>query len=277
MSRAIRPLLADDVGAADALNHRVWGGQPRAPEMEQAGRRRIAHLIETDPGGAWAAERDGELIGVALALVREGLWGLSLLVVAPESQSGGVGRALLEGTLAYSDPAGPGLIVASSDARALRAYGRAGFALRPCFNATGSVDRRELPAVTGVQEEVDLELAAMVDRRVRGASHGSDLEQALSAGARMLVVSGRGYAVVWDDNVYVLAALDESSARCLLVTALADAPDGECFKVSFMTAEQGWAIELALAARLGLEPQGALCVRGHPGPLAPYLPSGAYL
>lgn len=277
MSWAIRPLVADDVEAADALNHGVWGGRPRPPEMERAGRRRIAHLIQTDPGGAWAAERDGQLTGAALALVREGLWGLSLLAVDPESQSDGVGRALLERALAYSDAAGPGLIVASSDARALRSYGRAGFALRPCFNASGRVERRELPAAPGVRELIDSDLAAGVDRRVRGAAHGADLEQALSAGARMLVVPGRGYAVVWNDNVYVLAALDEASARALLVTALADAPDGERFKVNFVTAEQGWAIEVALAARLDLEPHGALCVRGHPGPLAPYLPSGAYL
>lgn len=192
MSWAVRPLVADDVVAADALNHHVWGGERRTPEEQHGGRRWIAHLIDEDPGGAWGVERHGRLLGVGIALMREGLWGLSLLVVDPDARSDGIGRALLEQALAYpSNPRGPGLIVSSSDPRALRAYGRAGFSL--------------------------------------------------------------------------------------LITALAEAPEDESVKARFMTAEQGWAIELALSARLELEAAGALCIRGHPGPLAPYLPSGAYL
>ena len=41
------------------------------------------------------AERDGAVAGAALALLREGLWGLSLLVVDPDAQCAGAGRELL--------------------------------------------------------------------------------------------------------------------------------------------------------------------------------------
>jgi hypothetical protein len=47
--------------------------------------------------------------------------------------------------------------------------------------------------------------------------------------------------------------------------------------VLFMTAEQQWAIRVALDARLPLSPDGPVCVKGKLGPLVPFLPSGAYL
>ena len=56
---------------------------------------RFRRLLDADPGGAWVAERDGALAGAALALLREGLWGLSLLVVDPPAQGAGAGRELL--------------------------------------------------------------------------------------------------------------------------------------------------------------------------------------
>jgi hypothetical protein len=47
--------------------------------------------------------------------------------------------------------------------------------------------------------------------------------------------------------------------------------------VDFLTAGQDWAVEICLEARLALSPEGPLFVRGEVGPLAPYVPSGAYL
>ncbi len=63
---------------------------------------RIEHFLAADPGGAWVAvDEHDEVIGVALSLLREDLWGLSLLAVAPASHGRGVGRALLDRALAY--------------------------------------------------------------------------------------------------------------------------------------------------------------------------------
>ena len=85
----------------------------------------------TDPGGAWVAERDGEVVGGALAIMREGVWGLSLLVVRPDAQSSGAGRELLARAFAYGDGARGHIVLASRDPRALRAYARLGLTLHP--------------------------------------------------------------------------------------------------------------------------------------------------
>ena len=69
---------------------------PQPPPRPEPALIRINQLIERDPGGAWVTERDGELVGAALAIDRDGLWGLSLLVVDPEHQSAGLGRELLQ-------------------------------------------------------------------------------------------------------------------------------------------------------------------------------------
>ena len=45
----------------------------------------------------------------------------------------------------------------------------------------------------------------------------------------------------------------------------------------FIAAGQDWAVDVALSAGLALSPNGAIFVRGELGPLAPYLPNGAYL
>ena len=111
---------------------------PSPPPPPDAPLVRFSHLIETDPGGAWVAEEDGRVIGAALAIDREGVWGLSLLVVLPDHQSSGIGRALLERTLEYAGGGRRGaIILASPDHRALRAYARAGFEMHPCMDAQG--------------------------------------------------------------------------------------------------------------------------------------------
>ena len=65
--------------------------------------------------------------------MREGVWGLSLLVVAPDAQSSGVGRELLARARDYGDDARGWIVLASRDPRALRSYARLG--LRPAPGA----------------------------------------------------------------------------------------------------------------------------------------------
>src|ERR1700693_3807360 len=106
---------------------------------------RIAYPLTLDPDGAFVAERDGRIIGVAQALRRERLWCLSLLTVEPSVQSAGAGRALLHGALRYDEGTDAGLIVSSNDPRALRLYAQVGFSLLPTLQTEGAVDRRALP------------------------------------------------------------------------------------------------------------------------------------
>jgi GNAT superfamily N-acetyltransferase len=239
---------------------------------------RFSHLIETDPGGAWVAEEDGRVIGGALAIDREGVWGLSLLVVLPEHQSSGIGRALLERSLEYAGGGRRGaIILASPDHRALRAYARAGFGMHPCMDAEGRPRVTEPPPGVRDGDERDLPLTEAVDRAVRGAPHGSDIAAFMRAGRRLIVVPERGYAVLGPESIHLLAALDEEAARDLVLAGLAAAPQGKDYSVEWITSAQQWVVQPVLEAGLVLKPGGAVFVRGDVGPFTPYLPSGAYL
>jgi hypothetical protein len=77
--------------------------------------------------------------------------------------------------------------------------------------------------------------------------------------------------------VQLLAARDEEAARTALWGAIAAASPGVTVSVDFLTADQQWAIQVALEANLALSPYGPMFTRGDVGPLAPYVPSGAFL
>jgi ribosomal protein S18 acetylase RimI-like enzyme len=275
----IRPLEPADLDAVADCTAAGLGIDLADAGTRQRWLERLSHPFETDPDGGFVAERDGRVLGAAQAIQRERLWVLSMLAVDPEAQSAGAGRALLEAALAYGADGAPGLIVGSSDPRALRLYGLAGFGLRPAFEATGRLDRRKLPrADPAVREagEDDLGALAAISRDVRGAAHTSDLQYALGRGARLLRHGDRGFAVVLPGMlVWLLAARDAEAAQALLWSALevvGDPGEGRP-AVRWITGEQAWAIDVLLRAGFGLSPRGALCVRGRPGPLHPYLPS----
>ncbi|MDQ3849068.1 MAG: GNAT family N-acetyltransferase, partial [Actinomycetota bacterium] len=123
----------------------------------------------------------------------------------------------------------------------------------------------------------DLAVADAVSRHVRGAAHGDDLRFLLDVEGRMLVLGERGFAIHRDGWPRLLAARDDGAAAALLRAVLLSAPPGGSVVVDFMTAGQDWAVRICLDAGLALSPGGPLFVRGSPGPLRPYLPSGAFL
>jgi GNAT superfamily N-acetyltransferase len=281
----IRPMRPEDARAVHEVSvvtftdlEARFHHPPSPPPPPDAPLVRYEHLIATDPGGAWVAEEDGRVIGAALAIDREGLWGLSLLIVLPEQQSSGIGRALLERALGYAGGGRRGaIILASPDHRALRAYARAGFDMHPCMDAEGHPRPAEPPPGVRDGDDRDLPLTEAVDRAVRGAPHGSDVAAFLRVGRRLLVVPERGYAVLGPDSISLLAALDEEAARDLLLAALAAVPEGKDYRVEWITSAQQWAVQPVLDAGLVLKPGGAVFLRGGVGPFSPYLPSGAYL
>jgi GNAT superfamily N-acetyltransferase len=240
---------------------------------------RYRRCLEADPGGSWVAEDGGRVVACALAILREGLWGLSLLVVHPDHQSAGIGRDVLARAHDYANGARGRVILSSTDTRAVRAYLKLGLAPHPCFKGHG-VARGMTPA-DGVRDGgyADIPFTEEVDRFVRGAAHGADIATFLEMGSPFLVAPGRGYAMLRGDGrtVRLLAAYDEDAARDLLRTALARADGGETL-VEFMSARQRWAIDVCLEAGLELTTDsGAVFLGGDVGPFAPYLPSGAFL
>lgn len=289
MTVSIRPLHPDDVEAAQQQSFTTFAeldgrlGDPvpeQTDEVRRRGRTRIAHLQRTDPGGAWVAEADGRLVGVALALRRGPLWFLSLLTVDRALQGKGTGRLLLDAALGTAVDAPSGLIMASPDPKALRRYAVAGFALHPGYEVGGRLDRALVPAGLGLREgdvAADADLVEQVVTGLRGAPYGPDLEVMAATGRRLLVAERgreRGFALVGPHGPAAVGATSAELARSLLWGALAEAQDGE-LELSFLTADQQWAVEVAVAARLAVRPGGSVCRRGPLGPLTPYLPSGA--
>jgi hypothetical protein len=212
---------------------------------------------------------------MALALVREGIWGLSLFAVERQRQGVGIGRALLDAAMTHAGGARGAIILSSEDPKAMRLYARAGFALRPSVAIAGVPRSAEHPP--GVEESDDVERTAAISRAVRGASHAHDIPEMLAFRSHLLVLGDRGFAVHRDGSPKLLAARDEDAARALLWSCLAAAPAGATVHAGYLTAGQDWAIGVALEAGLALSPEGPVFVRGEVGPLAPYIPSGAFL
>jgi GNAT superfamily N-acetyltransferase len=274
----------DDAEAIDDLCRDVLY-RPVAAEPEPArrarGLARIRHLHETDPGGAWVAVDDGRVAGVALALVRDGLWGLSLFAVARDLQGRGVGRRLLDAALRHGDGARGHVILSSEHPGAMRRYARAGLDVHPCVSASGIADHARVPdAAARVEDAGDagIALADAIGRGVRGAGHGRDLPVMLAHGARLLTLEDRAFAVVADAGVVpLLAGRDDEAAATVLWGAIASCAPGTTLNVGFLTARQQWAVRTCVEARLELSPDGPVFLRGDVGPFAPYVPSGAFL
>ncbi len=279
----IRPLLPADVPAArdvqwaalSELDVRLGQTTPElTPEIRARGEGRIAHLQHTDPESAWVAEINGTVVGCGLALVREGMWFLSLLMVDPAYQGRGGGRELLDATLGTATDRS--WILATSDPAALRRYQRAGFDLHATYTAKGTVKAGLLPKGLGVSEGSYAEHADLVEdisRSLRGATLRPDLAFYEQTGASLLVVPGAGYAVVRGDALVTLAATNEDAARRLLWAYFAQATGP--VEVDWLAAGQQWAIDVCLDAQLGLEGGASICLRGQP-PMPTYLPGGAF-
>ena len=291
MDVTVRPLAEADVERAASVQIETFDEHDRrhgrsvpdvTPERIEMQHRRMRHFLTHDPDGSWVAEVDGRVAGVALALKRDRLWGLSLLVVDTATQSRGLGGRLLEAALLYADPDGSAVILSSSDPRAMHRYAAAGFDLHPQVGARGHVSSSrlrspELPVREGTP--ADFPLADAVDVFVRGAPRGPD-HQMLASVSLMFVVdsaASRGYAHLRGGRVLTIAATDEATASALLWRSLAHASDlGVEAQVEHLAGNQQWAVRAAVQAGLSLAPAGPVFWRGATPPAA-FLPSGPYL
>ncbi len=286
----IRPIQDDDVEVAEELAwHALAGvgerfgfsiGVRDAVRIAWA-RSRIRHIASTDPAGSVVAERDGEVIGIGLAIKRGSLWFLSLLCVREGLQGGGVGRQLLDAALAYGDDCATAMICASPDPKALRRYGCAGFALHAGFEAAGIPERSAIPGNLGVREgdwDRDAEFAEQLITERRGEPYGPDIAWMQAQGMRLLIREGstardRAVAAVRGSHVGPLAAASDEAAARVLWAAIGEVEDD--VRIGYLLSAQQWAIDVALAARLPLAMTDALCTRGLLPP-TPYIPSGIF-
>ena len=175
----------------------------------------------------------------AIAIRREGIWGLSLLIVRPDQQSAGVGSALLRRANEYADGARGRIIMSSPDTRALRAYSRLGLDLHPSLDAYGVP--RNVAVPDGIREggpddipftnEVDAVRARRCARRGyrRPTRDGPDAADRARPRLRRHR-GGRGAAA---------GGFDDDAASDLLRAALARAGERKAI-VSWMTSSQQW-------------------------------------
>jgi GNAT superfamily N-acetyltransferase len=282
----VRPMLAgDEIGAEEAwegafgvvLEEHNLPNAPRTAEFIELGQRRMRYLRDTDPEGSWVGEDGGRIIAVAQAHIRGGIWVLATLGVLPEYQEQGIGRALLDRTLAYGDPAAPGAIFSSPDPRAMHRYISAGFDMHPAAVAYGPVRKEVTPPAT-VREggAGDLGIVNEIDLVVRRADRGTDVEWLLSVGNSLLLHDSGGYAVTRGGRVLMLAALSEEAASELLLSTFSRCPAGEPADVSWILSEQQWAIRTANGAGVPLRIHESVMTRGPWQPALPYLASGLF-
>ena len=285
----IRPLRPQDAAAAAAAARRALDElypEELSPEDDALrtadGTARAAHLQRTDPGGCWVAEIEGEVVGAALGLVREGVSGFSLFGILPAFQGRGIGSRLYAPALQYGAGASGGIILSSSHPAATSRYARSpGYRLIPTVGLSGAWDPRRVPPALRSRPgdlSADAETIAGASRRARGASHLADLPTLLDRpGSALLVIDGEGFACARRGSVTLLAARTEAAAADLLWGAMRSGPRGGTVSLDFVTAENQWAIRTGLDAGLSITECGPMFVRGQLGTMAPYLPNGMYL
>jgi len=239
----------------------------------------IGHLLATDPGGAFVAEEDGDVVGFAQAARRERLWVLGKLFVLPSAQEIGIGKRLLDLAVAYGSDLPAGCICSTPDPRALRSYGQlAGCELHPMLTATGVPRREGIADATGIRAgtSADLEFAAEVDREIRQGTHGPDFEYLLEHDCTLFIVNARGYAFAGESGPQIVAALDDEAAADLLRACLHSCKDGADVQIPRIGGGHQWALRVALEAGLVISPGGALVIRNNRAASAAYLPDNVF-
>lgn len=287
MTTTVRPMAVEDVDAVGAVVRvaSVWEYEqagtepppPNTPEQQERARAGTRRFIELDGAGAWVAEQDGEIVGMAEAVRRGDFWGLAMLFVHPDSHNQGIGRRLIDKTLDYAEGSRVRMIMTSEDPKALRRYSAAGLAIHPAVQADGTVDRSTIPVDLPGREGStdDLDLVRAVDASL-GRDRTDDVAFVVGSGASIDVIDDgprRGFCVNRDGKVVMLGATDDDTASALLWRSLAQS--GEKTELYCLTAGQDWAVRVALAARLSVKPGGPLFVSGMQPP-GPWIPSGWY-
>jgi ribosomal protein S18 acetylase RimI-like enzyme len=122
---AIRPAQAEDLDRLLVLETRCF-------EHDRLSRRSFRHFLSSDTASCLVAERDGEILGYVLVLFhgRTALARLYSMAVAPEHQSQGLGRVLLDAAEAVALDGGAAIMrleVHPANFAAIALYRRAGY------------------------------------------------------------------------------------------------------------------------------------------------------
>ena len=185
----------------------------------------MRHFLTVDAAGCWVAVAEGEVVAFAISQNRGRLWFLATYGVLPQYQGVGVGRQLLDATLAHAEGR-QGMLISTVHPGATRRYRLAGFSLHPLMRMVGTVDRSKLLIVANLREgrAADFDWMDRLDTERRGAGHGPDHGYMLQT-LRLVVSTAKekpGYVYIDErGRPMLLAAARPETARDLLWEALA--------------------------------------------------------
>jgi hypothetical protein len=149
-------------------------GMPITPRNRVALLRLFGHIQATSPHRAWLAERDGRVLGFGMSAEREDLVFLSFLFIEPAEQARGLGRELLERSMAGANKTAVCIFSVQPISAAL--YAMYGMVPRvPLYTITGR-PKKPLPALPDGFAVVPLEAehTADLDRAVVGFARAQD-------------------------------------------------------------------------------------------------------
>jgi GNAT superfamily N-acetyltransferase len=252
---------------------------PVEPSSPQFTRLAIGSMLANAGYAGFVAERDGDPIGCAFIDERGVIAGIGPVVVDPEAQDDGVGRALMEIVLQRGRTrrvVGTRLVQTAYHYRSLALYAKLGFAVRePLSVLQGTPPAVAIPGL-GVRaaREADLAACGRLCIRVHGHERNGELRDAMLAGSACVVERpGRisGYATGFG---YGWHAVAETTEDLIALLGSAEAFMGLGVIVPSRNTELlGW----CLANGLKIVQQSTLMTTGlYNEPTGAWLPSIAY-
>ena len=236
------------------------------------------HLLRT--GGVFLAE-DPEPVGFSAAIVRDGVWFLSLLWVIPEHHGSGIGSALLDEALAWGRGSSAFSVVASPYPIAQLIYLRSSmYPLWVQMDMAGEV--RSGPTPDGIDEltRSDQGWVDELDREVRGVARAEDHGFWRSV-ARGLALRRDGepvgYVYSWPEGKLGPGAARQPTDMPVLLSA-GTSLDPPGTKVTVAIPSSNWSALVELV-RLGFRPTGSnMFMSSRPlGDATRYISSGGAL
>ena len=171
-------------------------------------------------------------------------------------------------------------ILSSPNPQAMGTYAHTGLPIRPCVAAAGIPDLERAPDVDDVIEagEAGIAVADAIGRELRGAGHGRDLPVPMAHGARLLVFEDRAFAVGARQQYHPARRPRRAGrpARCCGPCSPAPGRGRRSTSTSSRPGRTG-RCRCAWTRGSRCRPTGRCSRAASLGPLAPYIPSGAYL
>ena len=223
----IRPATSDDVehiarifdAAAGWLNERYRPDSDRPFPPPTQREHLYRHLLDT--GGVFVAE-DPDPVGFSAAIIREGVWFLSLLWVLPDHHGAGAGSALLDETLAWGRSAKAFSVIASPYPVAQLIYLRA--SMFPLWVQVDLAGPRAKDVPDGLEPLAppDQDWVDDIDREVRGVARPEDHAFWQRAARGFILRRGDqriGYVYAWPDGKVGPGAVVDAADVPLLLKA----------------------------------------------------------